>query len=169
MRNTCKICWLILALFLLGNIILLGVWWFDTDAQENRIPKQFNKEDHRLRMREQLLHDANINEAQFDEMYKNWKGHSKQMYQSQMEIDSLRQQLMNETFSNKTDTQNVNKLLNEVANKQRRIEEANYHHFRKLRDICETDQQREMLDKMFRNRIMKDAPKKRSRGRRHRQ
>lgn len=168
MKNTCKICWIILGLFLLGNIILLSVWWLN-DKRENKMDvRRFSREDHRMQMRDNLLQNTNINEAQFDEMYDLWQKHGKRMYQCQMELDSLRQQLMNETFSNNTDTLNVNRLLNELSIKQQNIEKVNYQHFRKLRSICETDEQRQMLDELLRTRMMDDGHRKRFRGRRQR-
>lgn len=165
MKNTCKICWVILGLFLLGNIILLGVWWLDTDAKQKNETRRFSKEDHRLEMREHLLRHTNITEAQFDQMYQLWKEHAKYMYKGQTELDSLRQQLMSETFNSHSDTFAVERLLNKLSVKQRKINEANYFHFRKLRNICETDEQREMLDKLLRSRMMHDGHKKRFRGR----
>ncbi len=169
MKNTCKLCWIILSLFLLGNVILLGVWWFGKETQNRQEVRRFNKEEHRREMRDQFMRNTNINDAQFDQMYMLWKDHSKRMYKSKMEVDSLRQLLMNETFSDNTDTLVVQQLMDQVSAKQRKIEAFNYNHFRKLRDVCETDEQRQMLDKLLRSRIMDDGHrKKRFRGRRKR-
>ena len=167
MRNTCKICWIVLAIFLIGNIVLLGVWWFENEKDSEYRGERYKKEDYRNKMRKHLFDNAGIEGEQFERMYDLWKSHSKVMHQHQSEADSLRKRLMNETFRNNSDSLNVELLFDQLANKQRAIEKANYYHFRKLRDICENDKQRDMLDKMFRSRIMHDGPKKRFRGHRN--
>ncbi|MBR8537302.1 hypothetical protein KDU71_17165 [Carboxylicivirga sediminis] len=166
MRYSCKLCWIILSLFLLGNLVLLGIWWYEKEPEQNEDVRRFNKEEYRDQMRGMLLQNTSINEEQFEEMYQLWQDHSKQMYKSHIELDSLRQLLMNETFSNNTDTIKIRNLMNQLAFGQQQIEEINYQHFRKLRNVCETDEQREMLDKLLRSRIMKDGHRKRFRGRR---
>lgn len=165
MKNTCKLCWIILGLFLLGNLIILSVWWISSDRTVEPEVRRFDKEEHRLQMRDNLLQNTNINEKQFDEMYGLWQEHSKRMFKCQAELDSLRQALMFETFSDSTDSSKVNLLIDELSIKQRNIEEVNYQHFRKLRNICETDEQRQMLDKLLRTRMMDDGHRKRFRGR----
>ena len=167
MRKNCKICWLILGLFLIGNLALLGVWWFDNDSKANYGEQRYKKDGHRGNMREHLKQNAGINDEQFNEMYQLWKVHGKEMHKRQAELDSLRQKAMQETFKNITDSVSINQIFDQIALKQRGIEEANYHHFRKLRDICENDRQRDMLDKMFRSKIMDDGYRKRYKGRRH--
>jgi len=168
MKRPCKICWLILGLFLVGNFVLLGVWWLD-DNHDNRFHKhEFSKEDHRMRMREHLRDNADIDQAQFDEMYALWKKHAEVMNAYQTEIDSIRHILMDKTFSVENDETKVNLLLDNLALKQRQIEETNYHHFRNMRQVCKNDEQREMLDRMFRSYIDKRGPSKHRRGRRSR-
>ncbi|MCT4646058.1 MAG: hypothetical protein N4A74_13815 [Carboxylicivirga sp.] len=168
MRNNCKICWIILALFLIGNVVLLGFWWFDNDEKPKFGKQKYKKEDNRIRMKEYLLQNAGIDDAQFNEMYNLWKKHGSDMHRRQSELDSLRQMAMQETFKNITDTSTIHQIFDEIAFKQRGIEEANYHHFRKLRNICKTDRQRDMLDKMFRKKMMEDGPRRRYRGHKHR-
>ena len=149
--------------------MLLGVWWFgneDKGAAEIRID---NREDHRMRMRKYLIDKAGVDDRQFDEMYALWKKHGELMRASQSDVDSLRRLLMDKTFSAKNDEAEVELLLDKLAGKQRQIEEANYHHFRKMRQVCKTDRQREMLDRMFRSHIDNKGPHKGSRkGRRGR-
>ncbi|WP_430809375.1 MULTISPECIES: hypothetical protein [unclassified Carboxylicivirga] len=168
MKNTCKICWTILTLFLLGNIILLGIWWLKTDAEPNVQKKNYDKEEHRMRMHRHLLKNAEINEAQFDEMYGLWKQHARRIRSHESAIDSLRKRLMNETFNNNSDSVEAGRLIDQISRQQKLIEKSNYYHFRQLRGVCENDRQRELLDQMFKERIMREGPKRRFRGRRHR-
>jgi len=168
MRRPCKICWLILGLFLIGNLLLLGVWWFSNEDRGLSERRNYKQEDHRGRMREYLIDEAGIDDRQFEEMYALWLRHGENMRSSQSEVDSLRRILMDKTFSAENDELKVELLLDRLTLKQRQIEEANYHHFRKMRQVCKNDQQREMLDRMFRSNIEKRGPHKRRRGRRSR-
>ncbi len=165
MRRPCKICWLILGLFLVGNLVLLGVWWRSNKDRRRPEKQTYNKDDRRGRMREFLIDKAGVDDRQFEEMYTLWTKHSELMRNSQYEVDSLRKVLMDKTFSVENDEAKVELLLDQLAQKQRWIEKANYHHFRKMRQVCKTDQQREMLDKMFRTHIQNKGPHKRRRGR----
>ncbi|WP_430815015.1 Spy/CpxP family protein refolding chaperone [Carboxylicivirga sp. RSCT41] len=164
MKRPCKICWIILALFLLGNIILLGFWWFDDDQEDRR--REFSKEERHQGMRQHFIRNAGIDEEQFDEMYALWKEHSKKMNSLQEYSDSLRQVLKAETFSDSPDSLEVKALFIEIADKQRQIEEANFYHYRRIRSICKTEEQREQLDKMFRSKIMDRRPQRRYKGHR---
>ncbi|MCG8582068.1 MAG: periplasmic heavy metal sensor [Bacteroidales bacterium] len=166
MKRPCKICWIILALFLLGNIVLLGFWWFDDDHGERK--REFSKEERHKGMRQHFIRNAGIDEEQYDEMYSLWKNHSKYMNSLQQNSDSLRQILKTETFSDNPDSIKVKALFAKIANKQREIEEANFYHYRRIRSICKTDQQREQLDRMFRSKIMDRSPQRRHKGRRGR-
>jgi len=166
MRRPCNICWLILGLFLVANLVLLGTWWWGNEDNRPVNKRLYNKTDHRTRMREHLSDKAGVDDQQFDEMYALWKMHGQMMRTSQSEVDSLRRILMDKTFTAENDETKVDVLLDKLALRQRQIEEANYHHFREMRQICKTDQQREMLDRMFRSYIEKRGPHKRRRGRR---
>ncbi|MBK3519291.1 hypothetical protein [Carboxylicivirga marina] len=166
MKITCKICWITLGLFLLGNVVLLGVWSFD-DKKSERNKRDYNKDERRLKMRDHFKKNAGIKDAQFDSMYQLWKGHSQEMDKHQSEIDSLRHLLLNETFSDNPDSTTVIRLFNKLAEKQVAVERENYYHFRNLRSIGETDEQRKAIDKMFRSKLIDSDHRKRFRGQRH--
>ncbi|MCU4157625.1 hypothetical protein J1N10_16735 [Carboxylicivirga sp. A043] len=166
MKRPCKICWIILSLFLLGNIVLLGFWWMDEDSAEKK--KELSKEERHKGMRQHFIKSAGIDEEQFEDMFALWKKHAKYMNSLQENTDSLRQILKNETFSNNPDSIRVKELFTEIANTQLQIEEANFYHYRKIRRICETDEQRELLDKMFRSKIVDRHQQRRYRGHRNR-
>jgi Spy/CpxP family protein refolding chaperone len=166
MRRPGKICWIILALFLLGNIVLLGFWWFDDDNSERK--REFSKEERQRGMRQHFIKNTDISEEQFDEMFALWKKHSMHMKSFENNIDSLRKIVISETFSDTPDSVKVKKTIVEIAKQQQQIEEANFYHYRKIRSICSTDKQRELLDKMFRSKMKDGHPKRRHRGHRNR-
>ncbi|TRX66027.1 hypothetical protein [Carboxylicivirga sp. M1479] len=170
MKNNCKLCWIILGLFLLGNIVVVGVWFLNDNGRErnrSRTSKSQGSQNHKERIRKHLMEDAGINNDQFEDIYKLMKVHFEGMHIAQQEIDSLRHLLMDQTFSNNNDSIEVNNILDLISLKQRDIDQANYYHFKNVRGKCNTDEQRQMFDKMFRSRMMPSTKSKRFRGNRH--
>lgn len=166
MKRPCKICWLILSLFLIANFVLIGVWWFDNDQPEKQKDKAYSSEGRRERMREHMREQAGVDDAQFEEMYQLWELHGKDMKGFDDEMNQFRHSLMQESFSISADSVKVNSLLDSIMILQRKIDDANYKHFRSLRDICKSDEQREMLGKMFRSFGDKNGRHSRGKGRR---
>ncbi len=163
MNRNCKICWIILGLFLIGNLAILGVWFIKDDDHRPYKNYKYKKEDHRDQMRHHLREKAGVDNEQFEDMYRLWKEHGKRMYQYQNEVDSLKRQLMELTLTTDHKDSTVKTLLDELADKHRTVEEINYKHIRKMRAVCKTDEQREMLDKMFRGFMNKPWDERRHR------
>lgn len=164
MQKKCKLCWGILGIFLVANLVLLSVWWLDSRESRKIEPGSYEKPDfHRQRMHDFLLREAGVDEVQFDEMYKLWDQHSQVMRESRIELDSLRKILMNETFSDNTGDDRVNSIVDEMTRVQHRIEILNYHHFKLMRQVCKNNAQRARFDHIFRTFIEKKPPHRRQR------
>jgi len=169
MRQSNKLCWLILGLFLVGNFVLLGVWWYSSQADGVvRTRPDVNPGNQQMRMHDFLQNKVGVEGEQLDEMYGLWQEHRKKMRKHRNEIDSVRRALMDETFSSEYNKDQVNNLLDDLSARQRLVEQENYEHFRRMQQACTTDQQRQMLQKIMRSYTEKRGPHKRRRGRRSR-
>nr|WP_321410084.1 hypothetical protein [uncultured Carboxylicivirga sp.] len=164
MSRSCKICWIILAVFFVGNLVVLSLWLTNSGNNNNSgIVKNSDREKAKEQWKQQFIRKLDLDTVQFAEFERLRNEHIQQVISYQHQIDSLKEQLMNQTFSGTSDSAIVKKSINDIAELQKRIEFLNFNHYKKVRAVCRNEEQRLKLDDTFRHWM--DQPKGR-RGRR---
>ena len=151
MKNKCTLCWSILGFFLIANMVLLGLWWFD--KKEEKIPEndKIEQPEFRNRMQDLLSREAGVEKEEFEEMFKLMSQHKRGMWKYKADLDSLRRVLMDQTFSYDEGDEKINEIIDKMTVLQREVELMNYHHFRQMRAVCKDDNQREKLERLYKN------------------
>lgn len=163
MNKNCKLCWIILGLFFAANVALLSLWWMSSQKQSNRSRGRDKTE--MKRFREHLESNIGIDSMQFNEFNKLRHVHFEQLKQTKVKIDSIEKLLRLETFTDNSDSIKVYGLIDEIAAFQKEVEMQNYIHYRKLRSVCKSEEQRKRLDSSFKNLIDKKHGRHRNRQR----
>jgi len=165
MKRNCKICWLVLGLFLLGNVLLLSVWWFRSDrCDRDRGNRRSSREEYTNHMRHFLNEKANIDSAQFDQIANLRGDYYVQLEPLKQNVDSLRKELAFYTFSDGKDTAVIAHLIGEIVGNQREIEFLNYTHYKVVREVCYSEEQKQKLDQAFRDFVCKHHKRRRGHG-----
>ena len=157
MDKKCKICWGLLILFLLLNIIFIGIWVSKTAVQKDEIPEAF-KSDKKSQVERKygyyLVKKLSMDSVQAKVYFKLKKEHAQQMRATTKQIDSLRVLLGKQVFSEDPDSARVAELLKEITTKKMEFEWDNINHLKDVKSML-TEEQREKFDEMHRSMIMK--------------
>lgn len=162
MSRTCKICWTILAVFFVGNLVLLTLWLMSTNQEiniKNTTSRNYNEA--KQRMRKHFMEQADLDTIQYEEFTRLRNQHMKVVNQYEKKIDSLKILLMNQTFSGNNDTLMVMTTIDEIAEQQKNIEWLNFRHYKAIRYRCRNEEQRQKLDQTFKH--LMDKPRGRHR------
>nr|WP_321451869.1 hypothetical protein [uncultured Carboxylicivirga sp.] len=152
MGRSCKICWVILAVFFVGNIIVLGLWLANSgDSNEAGGLKSANQEKVKKQWKQQFMKKLDLDTMQFNEFERLRGEHLSQIFTYQKQIDSLKEVLMNQTFTGEADTFVVDESIDKIAELQKNIEYLNFTHYRKIRKVCKSEEQKQKLDHTFRH------------------
>ncbi|MCU4177379.1 hypothetical protein [Carboxylicivirga sp. N1Y90] len=161
MNKNCKLCWIILGLFFAANVVLLSLWWMSSQKKTDRSRGRGKMEMKRLR--QHLESNIGIDSVQFDVFNKLRHVHFEQLNHTKLKIDSIERLLRLETFTDNSDSLKVYGLIDEIAVYQKEVEMQNYIHYRKLRSVCKSEEQRKRLDSNFKNLIDKKHGRHRNR------
>ncbi len=162
MRRSCKICWIILAVFFIGNLVVFLIWLMNVNNVDmgSEVGKMGN-EKAKEQWRQQFMEKVDWDTAQYKEFVRIRNQHMQEVRLYHNRIDSLRNLLMNQTFSGENDSVMVNRSIDEITELQKQIEIMNFYHYKTIRSKCKNDEQRARLDKTFRQMI--DRPRGRHR------
>jgi len=157
MDKKCKICWSLLILFLLLNIVFIGIWVSKTTVQKDKIPEILSnnkKSQVERKYGYYLVKQLKMDSAQAKVYFKLKKEHSQQMRSTTKQIDSLRVLLGKQVFSEEQDSARVAELLKEITTKKMEFEWDNINHLKDIKSML-TDEQREKFDEIHKNMMMK--------------
>ena len=165
MSRSCKICWIILAVFFVGNLVVLSLWLTNSgnSSQTGQLENK-SKEKLKAQWKQRFMQKLDLDDAQYDEFERLRNQHLKDVFIYQKQIDSLKEGLMNQTFTKSSDSAVIHGNINEIAELQKEIEFLNFNHYRKVRSVCRNEDQREKLDQTFRH-WMEKPPGRHRRGR----
>jgi len=161
MKRNCKFCWIILGLFLLGNVLLLSVWWTRRDRCDKG---RFSREEYANHMRQFLNEKAGIDSIQFEQISGLRKDYYRLLEPLKDNVDSLRKELAFYTFSDAKDTAVVADLVGKIVGNQQKIEYLNCTHYKAVRKVCYSLEQQQKLDEAFRDFVSKHHKRRRGHG-----
>lgn len=165
MKQNCKFCWILLGLFFLGNVLLLSVWWFRSDRCDRESGRsRSSREEYTNHMRQFLNEKANIDSAQFDQITNLREDYYVLLEPLKQNVDSLRKELAFYTFSDGKDTSVVTHLVGDIVRNQREIEYLNCKHYKAVRKVCYSVEQKQKLDQAFRDFVSKHQKRRRGHG-----
>ncbi|NPA35411.1 MAG: periplasmic heavy metal sensor [Chlorobi bacterium] len=155
MDKKCKICWGLLLLFLLLNIIFIGIWVSRTTVQNEPLNTEVvKKAPVERRYGQYLIKKLNMDSAQAKVYFRLKKKHAEQMRATTKQIDSLRVLLGKQVFSEEQDSVRVAELIEEITTKKMEFEWDNINHLKEIKSML-TDEQREQFDEIHKNMMMK--------------
>lgn len=171
MKAPGKICWIILSLFMIGNLVLWGYWWKDRQAylQKNIEKIESRRHPQKEDVRNHYKKKLGFSDEKYDRMMNLWGEHRRELREHEIQIDSLRKELIELTFSDIKQEEREEELIDQLVMQQRLIEKSNVEHFGKLREVAETEEEKERLDKMFRTFMDRKGFSQRRGGRQHRE
>jgi len=144
MDKKCKICWLLLILFLVLNILFIGVWINRTNERnttlikDSKIDKSGTKT--QKKYRNYLVTELKMDSVQAKE-YSDLKGkHSADMKETMRKIDSLRVLLGNEVFSEAQDSARLSELIENITTQKVIFEWNNINHLKDVKSILNEEQ-----------------------------
>jgi len=151
--------------FFVGNLVVLSLWLTNSDngSQTGQFENK-NKEKLKAQWKQRFMQKLDLDDAQFDEFERLRNQHIKAIFTCQKQIDSLKEGLMDQTFTKSSDSAVVHVNITEIAELQKEIEFLNFNHYRKIRSVCRNEEQREKLDQTFRHWI-ENPPGRHRRGR----
>ncbi|MBI9061681.1 MAG: hypothetical protein JEZ14_06805 [Marinilabiliaceae bacterium] len=166
MKRNCKFCWIILGLFLLGNVLLLSVWWLKSNRcdWERGERRSSSREEYTNQMRLFLNEKASIDSVQFAQISILRGDYYVLLEPLKSNVDSLRKELAFYTFSDGKDTSVVADLVGEIVRNQQDIEYLNCKHYKEVRQVCYSEEQKRKLDQAFRDFISKHHKRRRGHG-----
>lgn len=153
MSRGCKICWTILAVFLIANSVILLLWLVDGKDGEDTAFDKNKKELFQRKIRSHFMQNVGVDSLQYEEMEAMRRAHLKNVFPYQKQIDSIQRLVMNQTFSANNDTNLVKQYISEISELQSEIEYLNFTHYKMVRSRCVNNDQRMRLDSTFRNLI----------------
>ena len=151
---------------MLGNVLLLSIWWLrggrcDGDRGKGRS----SREEYAKHMRLFLNEKAGIDSVQFEQISNLRTDYYVLLEPLRNNVDSLRKELAFYTFSDGKDTSVVAELVGEIVHNQREIEYLNCKHYKSVRKVCRSEEQKQKLDQAFRNFVSKHHKRRGGRGR----
>ena len=156
MDKKCKICWGLLLLFLVLNIIFIGVWVNKTVIEKKGIPISIEKKKKYSERKYgyYLVKKLDMDSTQAKVYFALKKKHAKQMGLISGQIDSLRMLLGTEVFSNEQDSARVADLIKQITLKKMEFEWDNINYLKKVKSIL-SQEQREKFDEIHKNMMLK--------------
>ncbi len=156
MDKKCKICWGLLILFLVLNIIFIGVWVNRTATGKEGISATIEKKKKYSERKYgyYLVKKLDMDSTQAKVYFALKKKHAKQMGMISGQIDSLRMLLGTEVFSEEQDSARVAELIKQITVKKMEFEWDNINHLKDVKSIL-TEEQREKFDEIHKNMMMK--------------
>ncbi len=157
MDKKCKICWLLLILFLVLNIVFIGIWVTRTEVSSSVTKKEMSEQRNSKfhgKYKNYLVKELKMDSIQAKKYYKIKRGHTKRMLETIKNIDSLRRILGNEVFSEEMDSAEVAELIEVITTQKMIFEWNNINHLKEVKSIL-NDEQRIAFDKLHKKMMSK--------------
>lgn len=158
MDKKCKICWSLLILFLVLNVVFIGIWIEKTDVVENTLVKGDRVERggsrSKNRYKNYLMKELDMDSLQAKEYIALKRKHVTEMKQAMKKIDSLRVLLGNEVFSEEQDSVRIAELIEDITTQKMMFEWENINHLKEVKSIL-SEEQRMTFDKMHKKMMSK--------------
>jgi protein CpxP len=143
----------IIGLFIL-NLATLGYLWFSRPHGILQ-PRNMNPP---LEQRGGFLEEQlKLNDKQKDEFLKLKEEHHKLAEPLQDSIHILKDRMFDVISSGQADTIKASEIARSIGECQKQLEMVAFHHFRKMRDLCD-DNQKQKFDKVMKNVMMMVGP-----------
>lgn len=152
-----KICWWLLILFLVLNLVFIGVWVNHTAAEKEEMPVVVNEKKevkYEKKYGKYLIKKLGMDSLQARKFYELKKKHSLEMRATVKHIDSLRVLLGKEVFSENQDSARVAELIKEITDQKMMFEWENINHLKNIKSIL-TEEQRIVFDNIHKNMLNK--------------
>ena len=158
MDKRCRICWGLLILFLLLNIVFIGIWINRTNVTPNQILEgnQLGEKGikHQQKYRNYLVKKLNLDSLQA-KMYNDLKcKHVEEMKETGKQVDSLRVLLGDEVFSENQDSARLAQLVKEITTQKMIFEWKNINHLKDVKSIM-NEEQRVLFDELHKKMMSK--------------
>ena len=156
MDKKCKICWSLLILFLVFNIIFIGIWASKTAVKKKEKTETTVKGQTRGERKYgyYLIKKLDMDSAQAKVYFELKRKHAQKMRETTKQIDSLRVLLGRQVFSEDQDSAKIAELIKEITTKKMEFEWDNINHLKDIKSIL-TEEQRETFDEIHRKMMMK--------------
>ncbi len=144
MDKKSKVCWLLLILFLVLNIIFIGVWINRTNEGNTTLIKGSNIDNSgsktQKKYRNYLVKELKMDSVQAKEYFDLKGKHSAAMKETMRKIDSLRVLLGNEMFSEVQDSARLSELIENITAQKVIFEWNNINHLKDVKSILNEEQ-----------------------------
>jgi protein CpxP len=139
-------------LLIVINVFTLLIIWFDGRGIFHP-PRMEPPRENADRVAFFLKNELGLNEAQVQEYRQLRQKHLEQTRDINDEIHHLKKQLLDQLFSDRVDSEKVNKLIQSIGEKQKIAERITFNHFLEMKNLCGQGQQEKLhrlLDEFFR-------------------
>ena len=158
MDKKCKICWSLLILFLVLNVVFIGIWIEKTDVGRSTLVKgdkvERSSPKSKNRYKNYLMKELNMDSLQAIKYIALKRKHVTEMKQALRKIDSLRVLLGNEVFSEVQDSNRIALLIEDITKQKMMFEWKNINHLKDVKSIL-SEEQRLAFDKMHKKMMSK--------------
>ncbi len=158
MDKKCKICWSLLILFLVLNIIFIGIWIEKTDVVKSSLVKGDKVErtdsKNKNRYKNYLVKELKMDSLQAKEYVALKRKHVKEMQKAMRRIDTLRVMLGDEVFSEVQDSARIAELIEDITAQKMFFEWKNINHLKDVKSIL-SEEQRVTFDKLHKKMMSK--------------
>ena len=139
-------------LLIVINVFTLLIIWFDGRGIFGP-PRMEPPRENDDRMAFFLKNELGLNEAQVQQYHQLRQKHLEQTREINENIHHLKKELLDQLFSDRVDSQKVNKLIQSIGEKQKIAERITFNHFLEMKNLCGEGQQEKLhrlLDEFFR-------------------
>jgi Spy/CpxP family protein refolding chaperone len=148
--------WVIIVL-LAVNIVTVSIIWIQSVQKKEPIPTDALPPQRTVELMQNAIGLTDEQTKQFAIMREE---HFAKRRMVETQIPSLNRQIFEEMFSEKKDTEKINSLLSQIAEKSAEIEKLRIEHFTQLAEICSREQKAK-LKRLLINTIDRPGPKER--------
>ncbi len=138
---------LLLIVLALLNVGLLGLIWVKSEKTPKPAKENYEKQDKRHNRKGSLEKDLNFNEDQVEKMQALKRTHKNKLYTLMRELKHHETQLFRK-YNSVTDRE-IDSIALITGKIRSEIERMNIRHFKEMRTICETDEQRQKFDTLI--------------------
>ena len=141
MKRNCKICWFLLIIFLIINVVISIIWFGHIKRSRERAKVSMEMRQEKWRNTDMILKDSvGLDTLQLLKLSELRVAHMENVKSYIKQADSLRGLIKEMTFSEQNQPDTVSRLINEMLTVEQQLEWLNYSHFKNIRKVCTADQ-----------------------------
>jgi hypothetical protein len=169
MNRKCRLCWFVIAAFLILNVVFISVWLTKREPylKESEKSREERKEQYKERYRNYVIQTLKLDSVQADAFKSLKNQHARTDTRLSKDLDSLKVKLGLLIFNNESDSSVVTKIVHQIGEIEEERVLLYYKHTKSLRDICREEQKvqfDEMHKKMMSHMRKHGDRSRRSRG-----